>query len=376
MTNIQEYLSFYSDSFTSSRARFLAETARLGAQLHSIQIPSHATKDGGDLAIDIAVIGDINADKHLVCIAGTHGIEGFVGSAIQLGIFKRMRHPTEGYGLIFVHCLNPWGMSNFRRTNEQNVDLNRNWRLPGSAISPAPPHYEGLRPILLPETPCSFPTFTLKALSKVAKLGFPAVKQAVTGGQYLDQNGLFFGGHKVQPELELFGEWAKAHLSHSERIIAIDIHSGLGRFGDYTLLIDHHIGSEEHSRVVEIFGAEKVHGPDPRLGISYKTSGSAGELLPCLLPQTKVDHLVHEFGTLHPFKVLHALVQENFYYHSNLVTKTGGIERPGARLLKDTFCPPSDLWRRNAVSNGLLIFDTAVTHLTNCNSLAPYLHLN
>jgi hypothetical protein len=159
MTNIQEYLSFYSDSFTSSRARFLAETARLGAQLHSIQIPSHATKDGGDLAIDIAVIGDINADKHLVCIAGTHGIEGFVGSAIQLGIFKRMRHPTEGYGLIFVHCLNPWGMSNFRRTNEQNVDLNRNWRLPGSAISPAPPHYEGLRPILLPETPCSFPTF-------------------------------------------------------------------------------------------------------------------------------------------------------------------------------------------------------------------------
>ena len=69
MTNIQEYLSFYSDSFTSSRARFLAETARLGAQLYSVQIPSHATKDGGDLAIDIAFIGYIKADTHLVCIA-------------------------------------------------------------------------------------------------------------------------------------------------------------------------------------------------------------------------------------------------------------------------------------------------------------------
>jgi hypothetical protein len=359
MTSSQDFLSFYSDSYTSSRARFLTEAKRIGAQLYALPVPSKTPVDGTALAIDIAVIGDINADKHLVYTAGTHGIEGFVGSAIQLGILNRIQRAPHGHTLIMVHCLNPWGMYNFRRTNEQNVDLNRNWRLPDAAISPAPPHYEELRSLLIPEAPGSFAAFTLKALSKVAKLGFPAVKQAVTGGQYLDANGLFFGGYKVQPELELFGNWAKENLSKSKWIIAIDIHSGLGRFGDYTLLVDHQIGSSEHSRIIDIFGSEKVHGPDPRLGISYKTSGSAGNLLPHLLPQTRVDQVVHEFGTLHPFKVLHALVQENFYYHSNLVTKTGGIGRPGARILKDTFCPNSDLWRRNAVSNGFLIFDTA-----------------
>lgn len=356
-------LSFYAEDFTSSRERFKASLSQLDAELHTLDVPCSSPYSVPSLPIDIAVLGERNSPKKLIYVAGTHGVEGFVGSAIQYGIIKQLAQPPRGYSLILVHCLNPWGMSNLRRTNENNVDLNRNCIFGDAAQAPAPPHYEDLRPILIPSTPSSFPTFTLKALAQVARLGFPTVKQAVTGGQYVDPQGIFFGGYKLQQELVLFSNWAKNYLADANQIITIDIHSGLGNFGDYTLLIDHLLGSEEHLRIVDIFGPSKVHGSNPRHGISYKTSGSLGDLLPQIIPNAKIDHVVHEFGTLHPFKVLHALVQENLHFYSNPVTKNTDHERPGALILKKTFCPDSAIWRRNAVLNGLAIFNQAVASL-------------
>ena len=62
----------------------------------------------------------------------THGVEGFCGSGCQVGLL----HDDEfvaavrasGVAVVFVHALNPYGFSHLRRTNEDNVDLNRNFR--------------------------------------------------------------------------------------------------------------------------------------------------------------------------------------------------------------------------------------------------------
>jgi len=358
-----DYLSFYAEDFTSSRNRFIASVSRLDAELHTLDVPCNSPHSLPSLPIEIAILGDHNSSKKLIYVAGTHGVEGFVGSAIQYGIIQQLARPPQGYSLILVHCLNPWGMFNLRRTNENNVDLNRNCVFGDAAQAPAPPHYEALRPILIPDGPSSFPSFTLKALAQVARLGFSTVKQAVTGGQYVDPHGIFFGGYKLQQELVLFSDWAKRYLANAGQVIVVDLHSGLGKFGDYTLLIDHPLESEEHLRAVDIFGASKVHGSNPQHAISYITSGSLGGLLPQVIPQAKIDHVVHEFGTLHPFKVLHALVHENLYFHSNSVTKNTPLERPGALILKKTFCPDSPIWRRNAVLNGLAIFNQAAARL-------------
>lgn len=60
---------------------------------------------------------------------GTHGVEAFTGSAIQIEFLREYavkggseKDPT----MIFVHPMNPFGMKHLRRTNENNVDLNRN----------------------------------------------------------------------------------------------------------------------------------------------------------------------------------------------------------------------------------------------------------
>ena len=45
---------------------------------------------GNDLSIDIAYIGDNNANNVYISTSGIHGVEGFAGSAIQLNILDNL----------------------------------------------------------------------------------------------------------------------------------------------------------------------------------------------------------------------------------------------------------------------------------------------
>lgn len=68
------------------------------------------------------------AEKIIMIISGTHGVEGPAGYDLQLDLLQKKAHeklPSD-VGLVFVTALNPWGWVNGRRTNEDNVDLNRN----------------------------------------------------------------------------------------------------------------------------------------------------------------------------------------------------------------------------------------------------------
>ena len=88
------------------------------------------------LTIDIAVLpGNTQELGTIVHSSGTHGVEGYAGSSIQLALVELLsssscenfeeeqrRRPT----IVMVHAVNPVGMNEYRRFNENNVDLNRN----------------------------------------------------------------------------------------------------------------------------------------------------------------------------------------------------------------------------------------------------------
>ena len=82
-------------------------------------------------------------EVNVIHCSGTHGIEGYLGSAIQLRFLhelflqqeKQLRTnnvhapPTKNTPVkkvLLIHAINPYGMRHHRRTNENNVDLNRN----------------------------------------------------------------------------------------------------------------------------------------------------------------------------------------------------------------------------------------------------------
>jgi hypothetical protein len=364
MASESVYSSFYPESFRSSRDRFLAEAHRLKAVVRTLPLDVPLLQPDTELSIDVALIGDPHSQPTLMHIAGTHGIEGFVGSAIQYAILSQLAEPPKHYALAFVHCLNPWGMAYLRRTNAYNVDLNRNCTSTDDDRRGAPPGYEYVRSLLLPERSLSLPFFCVSALTTVLRYGFPTAKQAITGGQYVDQQGLFFGGLSLQQELSLMRSWALEHLVACKRILIVDVHSGLGTFCQDALLVDSHEHCENSSRISKLFPGHTIHGPDPERSLSYETRGSIGALLPSVLPNATIDYVVHEFGTLHSFRVLHALVTENYHYFKSKQGEDSTRSRFSSALLKEAFCPSSPLWRRHAIRRGLDIFRVATNSLS------------
>ena len=82
--------------------------------------------------MDVARDGPRNAKALLVVSSACHGVEGFCGSGVQVALLEdadwHRAAPDAGVAVLYVHGLNPWGFSWWRRTTHENVDLNRNFR--------------------------------------------------------------------------------------------------------------------------------------------------------------------------------------------------------------------------------------------------------
>jgi len=64
--------------------------------------------------------------KLMIHVSGTHGVEGYAGSAVQSKLLHNYTFSPDGPQVLLVNLLNPWGLKYGRRYNEHNVDLNRN----------------------------------------------------------------------------------------------------------------------------------------------------------------------------------------------------------------------------------------------------------
>src|SRR5262245_8050563 len=118
---------YFSSDYFTARDRFLQAAARAGARLE--RLPLAARGPGNEeLGIDIAWFGARRPRRVLLHSSGLHGVEGFAGSAIQLQLLDDAPALAGDAALVVVHILNPYGMAWLRRVNENNVDLNRNFR--------------------------------------------------------------------------------------------------------------------------------------------------------------------------------------------------------------------------------------------------------
>src|SRR3546814_16916854 len=102
----------------------------------SSDLPTARGAQDEELAIDIAVFGDPDAEKTLFLVSGTHGQEGFYGSALQIEYLRDLEIP-EGANVVALHALNPWGFSYLSRTDDQTIDVNLNFTDSGVAYAQA-----------------------------------------------------------------------------------------------------------------------------------------------------------------------------------------------------------------------------------------------
>ncbi len=314
---------------------------RASCRIETIPISSPGPAES-DLTIDIASFGPEDARRVILHSSGLHGVEGFAGSAIQLQLLDDFPSLPPDTALILVHILNPYGMAWLRRVNSGNVDLNRNF-LVGEQYSGAPPAYAELDSFLNPRTPPSRDFYFLKAAWLILRRGMPVLKQAIVGGQYEYPKGLFFGGWKVEEELEKYGNWLRQRLKSAEYVIAMDVHTGLGRFGEESLLVEP--GNYETLR--KSFGPRVVQLEAER-GPAYRIRGGLQNLIYQNALHAQVHFMGEEFGTYSAARVLHALREENRWHHYGRAT----MGHPVKTTMKETFCPSAESWRRQVLERG------------------------
>ena len=307
---------------------------------------------GEELSIDVGWFGAAAPLRVLIHSSGLHGVEGFAGSAIQLRCLDEiMPALPDDAAIVIVHVLNPYGMAWLRRVNENNVDLNRNFRAANDNGVDLESDYLKLDSFLNPQSPPRFDLFYVQAIWLMLKYGMPALRQAVAGGQFIRAKGLFYGGKQMEEGPSLFQDYLEKRLRSAKRLVAIDVHTGLGSYGDYRLLVDatpHRVRANQTMR--EAFG-ERVQLLD-RQGIAYRVRGGQPEMYYRLLPKAEVYFAGQEFGTFHALRVLAALRAENRWHHYG----AGTLDHPCKRRLLEAFCPGDERWRAAVLQQGQDMF--------------------
>lgn len=356
---------YFSPNYAEARKNFIEAAQATGSKIESIANP-HTEAKGESIYIDVVLLGDKDAQNVLVVISGTHGVEGFAGSAIQTGILReevgsKLQNNTS---LLMIHALTPYGMAHLRRFTEENVDLNRDFKDPADPL-PANPAYEKLADVIAPQSL----SFWSEVVSWAQLLWFrltegkTATQAVISGGQYLHPKGLFFGGMSETWSNKTLRSIVRRYLPHTNKVIVVDVHTGLGKFGAAEIILNVPENSPEYHRATAIWEPKMVKTTVTGKSVSTHLSTSLKLAIPKMLPQAEVTAASLEFGTLPPMDVFKALRAENWFHHY------GGDSHPKAASLKAcllrTFYPDSEEWESSVWHQGKQVIEQALASLNS-----------
>lgn len=338
--------SYFSAAYAQAREKFLAAAKREAAKIETVPLPYHTGPDGEALAMDFAVFGPERAEAGLVLVSGTHGVEGFCGSACETGHLREghIKAYAERLRVVIIHAHNPHGFAWLRRVNEDNVDLNRNYI---DHLKPYPQHptYDALKNDIAPQTisGTAFDAATARLKDYSVKHGAFALQQAITTGQYRHPTGLYYGGTFPTWSNRTMSDVLPRLLAHQRRVALIDYHSGLGPFGFGELICEYEPGSPGDRTLKAWFGPQ---AKSTRAGesVSADLTGTLDTAIPRLLPHAETIAFAIEYGTIPPMEVFSALRADNWLHlHGDLKSEQG---RAIKAEIRRAFYQDSDEWKR------------------------------
>jgi len=349
--------------YAGAREKFRAAVGEAGGVLESVAHPDKGP-DGGDLATDVAWFGPRSAKRVLVLVSATHGVEGFCGSGAQVDWLRRgeaSRLPRD-VGVLIIHAINPYGFAWLRRVTEDNVDLNRNW-IDFTAPLPANPGYDALCDAICPQQWSGEAREAADAAlgAYAAAQGFPALQQAISGGQFAHPRGLFFGGvgptWSRRTQSDILRHW----LGEAGRVAVIDYHTGLGPWGYGEQILTDRRGSAAFARAAAWWGAA-ITSPADGTSTSADITGDNLGALPMLVPHAEVTGMALEVGTKDLMEVLTAL-RADAWLHAH-----GDLGSPEGRAIKaqvrNAFYGDADDWKGMVAGQSLLAIRQAISGLT------------
>ena len=320
--------------------------------------PIAAKGPGGEaLSIDVACLGEAFASRTLVLSSGLHGVEGYAGSAIQTAWLKSLTDakadgPPPGVRIVLIHALNPYGLAWRRRVNENNVDLNRNFLLPGETYAGAPAEVRTLDGFINPGTPPDPPWLAWRywpqAAFVIARYGMATLRAALTQGQYDFPDGLFFGGRAPEESTRIVRSHWMSWTGDAAFVLHLDLHTGLGPRGRCTLLSGGAPGQAQW--LAAHFPGRHVEPSDT--GINTAVRGGMGTALASMMAAAKRHYVFAtiEFGTCAGVHALRALREENRAHRCPATTEA--LHERAKQRLMNCFSPAIVAWQTQVAAQG------------------------
>ena len=355
-------LAAFSSDYWAAREKFRGTARASGASLEAYVNPAVAPSGrDGNLTTDVAVLGRRDAGRVLLVNAGTHGVEAFAGSAIQIGFLAGRPKLPDDVRVVLVHAINPHGFAWLRRVTEENVDLNRNF-LDHEGPHPANDAYDALHPALCPER------WDAPALAEmertigayVDKHGAFALQAVVTRGQYDHPDGIFFGGRQPTWSNSTFRDILDRHVAGARRIAFIDLHTGLGAYGAAEMIGGAGRSTPNGRRMRDWYG-NIVTSPSAGNSSSAPLVGVIARSVREAANGADVISATLEFGTYPVREVLHALLADNWLHAHGEVDSALGREIK-ADIRKRLF-PDEDDWKEPVLAKGVEILNRTLKGL-------------
>ena len=293
----------------------------------------------------------------LVMISGTHGIEGFTGSAVQRYLLENSID-FKNTGVLMIHGFNLWGFKNLRRVNENNVDLNRNFILDRNHFKSDDSSYTQLNNFLNPQSEAhpgiwGHTVFVFKALYYIARYSVESLRASILKGQYSFEKGIFYGGKEPQEQELMLQQLILKYFAPYKKVFLIDLHTGYGENAKLHLLAGR--STDPNSQELKnVFSADEIDFSDKK-----KFYAVEGEMATFFAQKVKeatgaqVTSVIFEYGTMDSQKIqgsvesLRRMILENQDFHNK---QNNAVNADVQNLFTEMFYPSSLEWRKSVIA--------------------------
>lgn len=370
----------YSESFLNTydevRDNLEKRVEKLRNSGVTVEVSEYAVDKSDDLYIDNIYLPSSDEKENLIVLTtGVHGMEGYIGS-VMLDVFFEEIYPTldtEDTGILVVANVNPYGMKHYRRYNENNVDLNRNFIIDWENFDlSSNKDYPEVKEFLQPEGKIGNALwheagFYLALAKEALTKGADKVSDALLTGQYEYAQGVYYGGTGDEKSTAyLKGVFSDCLDGEYENIVHIDIHSGYGP--RYNMVIFNSVyETMTEAETKKAFGYDYVISHDSES--FYATTGDTTDFFYRLAESKQTDKELFstcfEFGTIGDSFIdsilsLKYTVDENRQHWYPTTNKTS------AEVVRENyfelFYPTETQWREKTVED----FKAATLGVLDC----------
>ena len=343
----------YPKDYEDSKIQLKTKLEELISEGYQINASNYKITE--DLSIDKVIIkSKEKTSNRLILDTGLHGIEGFVGHACVMvfldEILKTLRKNTE---VIIYHTLNPFGMKNYRRNNENNVDLNRNFS--SNHFSSNNPGFDQATSFFRPKKYSGIKrsniAYYYNVIKLILKYGVSTLKEATLLGQKTAHDAIYYSGIEYQSPTNYILKEMQTNFIDINQVVWIDLHTGYGPRYEMSI-VNSKQEKENNLEMSSNINYPRVLGLNPQ--DFYDIDGDMIEMMYYLNEKKERPIQLYgtcfEFGTfgdslLNSLKSLKAMIFENSSYFISQKTNMNTYIK---NLIKEQFMPSESKWKQKA----------------------------